>query len=401
MSGNRLIVLGLFVLSLIGISFFGGPVTYGFFFLLLIVPVVSLFYAFITYIRFRIYQRIESVTVVAGSLTPYYLSLQNEDPYTISGIRVSYYDDFSSIDELTGDTEYELLPHTGIREESRLICRYRGEYTVGVRTVTVQDYLRLFAITFKNREPLRVTVMPHLTVLDELRYATDVSVTARDSQTDLSSPDVLVRDYIPGDDIRSINWKATARTGKPMVRTRIGEDTAGIAIIMDSCRYSDALADYLPLENKILETALALAYYYAGHGIGTVVYSHQSAPYRYALDSLSDFEELYGELSSFRFDAKNTHEDLFGAATGDRALYEADAVIYVLAKWSTPAAYLASDLEKRSVPVQVYLIGDGQRKDEPDKADGHTDGAGADGLASSDRISFIRVGCEDRLEEVL
>ena len=38
-----------------------------------------------------------------------------------------------------------------------------------------------------------------------------------------------------------------------------------------------------------------------------------------------------------------------------------------------------------SVPVQVYLIGDGQRKNDPDE----------------DIISFIRVGCEDRLEEVL
>lgn len=52
-----------------------------------------------------------------------------------------------------------------------------------------------------------------------------------------------VREYTPGDDIRSIDWNVTARTGTPFVKKFVEERQLTIMILLDismSCRYGTA-----------------------------------------------------------------------------------------------------------------------------------------------------------------
>lgn len=58
--------------------------------------------------------------------------LMNEFPFAFAGVRVGFFSSFSSIKGLNDDEEYELLPKTGIREDTELVCKYRGEYEVGI-----------------------------------------------------------------------------------------------------------------------------------------------------------------------------------------------------------------------------------------------------------------------------
>ncbi len=42
-----------------------------------------------------------------------------------------------------------------------------------------------------------------------------------------------LRDYLPGDDIRTIDWRVTARTGKPFVRVYDEEKDRPALIVVD------------------------------------------------------------------------------------------------------------------------------------------------------------------------
>lgn len=382
---NRLIALAAFILSLVAISLVGGAASYGFFYFVLIVPAVSLIYSIIVFIRFKVYQRLDVNSPVAGSPAAYYFTLRNEDRFAHSAVRVGFFTDFSDISGVDSDTEYELLPGCGINNETRLICRYRGEYEVGIRTVTVTDYLRLFNITFKNREKLRVTVAPKLEILDNVVGLDDVLLAARDAHTEKNDPDVLFRDYVPGDDIRRINWKALARTGKPMVRKYIGENTPDINLIMDPHRYSDEPSVYLPIENKIIETLLAVSYYCLQKGITEVVYTYEARLNVHALSGTDSFEEFYSRMSAYHFGAVS-QEEVFAEISGGHISADAAAYILILHEWSMGARVFAEQLSKYRIPVMVYLIGDGA-DDMPDVS----------GLKS---VRFMKIGCEDRLSEV-
>ncbi len=354
---NRIIALLLFIISLIVISLYGGPVAYGFFFFTVFVPLISLIYTFIVYSRFRIYQEIGTRTLTAGNATPFYFTLQNEDFFAHSGIRVHFFSDFSEIYGLGEDSEYVLFPRSGIKKETILTCKYRGEYEVGIKSVTITDYLRLFSITFKNRETLKATVIPRIDIIE----GTDLDETVRASgnvQKSMQVPDIPVRDYVPGDDIRIINWKATARSGKPVVRTYSGENSQSVCIIMDPVRYSSDPAGYLPLENKILETTIALSYYFSSKGISTKVCSFKDKIVKYDFSDISRFQSSYRSLSSFAFRPACDSDRFFTDCSADPEILSASSHVFVLHEWSAGAGHLSDILSRYSTVSSVLIVTD-------------------------------------------
>ena len=385
MKRNGFIALGLFILSLIIISNIGGPASYGFFFFTLFVPLVSFIYTIVVFIRFKIYQSIDTRTVTAGNATPFFFTLQNEDLFTHSGVRTHFFTDFSSITDLD-DEEYELMPHTGIRRETLLLCRYRGEYDVGIKSVTVTDYLKLFSITFRNRETLKAIVLPRLEMLPDTVSPESVIDPAGSLSRERKLPDIPVREYVPGDDIRFINWRATARTGKPQVKTFTGEESPSCRILMDPFRYSENPGDYLPLENKILEAVLALTYFLAEHGIGVSIYAYSEKLLKYRVGGTEDFEEFYNAMSGFSFRKSNTHKEFFAACDSDETITDCSSVIYILHEWSDAARLYSERLSGYSIRQNLYLV--------TDRSEGFK--AGAD-----DHLGYKVIGYEDRISEVL
>ena len=78
---KRTLVWGLlWILSLVGISFFGGPISYGFFALMTLIPAVAWLYLFLVFICFRIYQKAGTNTLTVGKPVDFYFTLVNEFP---------------------------------------------------------------------------------------------------------------------------------------------------------------------------------------------------------------------------------------------------------------------------------------------------------------------------------
>ena len=382
---NRLIAIALLILSIVAISFYGGPVTYWFFFLCVLVPAVSAGYCFLVYLRYRIYQVIVTKNVVVGSPTDYYFTLQNEDFYSFAGVKVEFFSDFSFISELNENNEYELPPQLGLKKETVLVCKYRGEYDVGIRNIIVQDYLRLFSFNFKNKENLRAIVMPRLEILETLRhpYSPDVY---KDSRINPTEQDVLVREYIPGDDIRNINWKISAHMGKPYVRTKTGLENPSIAIIMDSCRFGKDMEDFLPLENKVLETTIAVVYYYLSKGINASVFTYEGAPKKYSLQGMASFEDFYAAMGAFAFKEENTSDKLFKSVWGAN-ITSCSMAYMIIHELDEKALVQIEELNKNGLPVTVYHISDDEKK-----------------LKDADfgkNTEYTHIGYEDKLKEVL
>lgn len=359
MKRNRIIYMILWILSLIWISFFGGTVSYGFFITLTFLPFVLLVYLLAVYCFFRIYQQIDNKRLVAGRMVPFYFTLKNEYHFGFCSIKVCFYSSFSDISGLDDDTEYELLPKSGIKKHTQLVCRYRGEYEVGIKTVEIVDFFRLIRIRYKNKEPLRVFVRPDLIKLPAVLSLDDSQNMFRNSLINPSIPDTDVRKYCDGDDIRMINWKASARTGELIVRKMIAQEREAVSIVMGSERFSEDMPQYLPLENKILELSLALAYFFIRNNIPLkFFYLDADRLHQVNVDSLEGFDAFYEEVASVSFKKENKESVLLETVCGSNSLFDCRSSFFVIHEWNADVTGAARILRENNVYTVACVVND-------------------------------------------
>lgn len=86
-----------------------------------------------------------------------------------------------------------------------------------------------------------------------------------------------LREWVPGDDTRSIDWKATARRGKTMARTYEDERRQQVLIMVDAGRLLTAEIDGRARLESAIDAALQLAYSAVEHDddVGLLVFADQ------------------------------------------------------------------------------------------------------------------------------
>ncbi|MFF4100248.1 DUF58 domain-containing protein [Streptomyces sp. NPDC001903] len=149
------------------------------------------------------------------------------------------------------------------RITTRLLPTRRGDRQADRVTIRSYGPLGLLARQGTHTVPWTVRVLPPFTSrkhlpsrlarLRELDGRT--SVLTRGEGTEFDS----LRDYVPGDDTRSIDWRATARQDKVAVRTWRPERDRHILICLDTGRTSAGRVGDAPRLDSAMDAALLLA----------------------------------------------------------------------------------------------------------------------------------------------
>ncbi|MDY7526713.1 MULTISPECIES: DUF58 domain-containing protein [unclassified Cryobacterium] len=154
----------------------------------------------------------------------------------------------------TGERRLVSLPLTPFRRGERRVDR-----------VTIRSYgpLGLWARQATLEAPGRIRVLPpfnarkhlpsRITRLKELDGRTSVLVRGQGTEFD------SLREYVRGDDVRSIDWRATARHNDVVVRTWRPERDRRVVIVIDTGRTSAARIDNETRLDTAFEAALLLA----------------------------------------------------------------------------------------------------------------------------------------------
>ncbi len=152
-------------------------------------------------------------------------------------------------------------------ERRRLVARLtptrRGDRTAAHVTIRSIGPLRLAGRQRRHRVPWSVRVLPPFTSrkflpeklarLRELDGA--VTLNRRGQGTEFDS----LREYVDGDDVRSIDWRATARGGGVVVRTWRPERDRRLVCVLDTGRTSAARVGDIPRLDAALDACLLLA----------------------------------------------------------------------------------------------------------------------------------------------
>ncbi len=131
-----------------------------------------------------------------------------------------------------------LGPHHGTVLPVAVPTERRGVITVGPLTVARQDPLGLLRREMTWRDVHHVHVHPRTVLLppNSAGLVRDLEGQSSRRLTDSDLSFHAVREYVPGDAMRHIHWKSTAKTGQLMVRQYEESQTARLAVLFDARR---------------------------------------------------------------------------------------------------------------------------------------------------------------------
>jgi len=174
------------------------------------------------------------------------LSLGDENLVTVEvandgprSVEVQVRDEFpegfaSSVSVLEG----RVAPEAVVQLSYSLRPRRRGDYRFGALNLRRRSVLGLFWRQTRSEEPLAVRVFPSLREIRKYELLVrrgrlhEVGLVATRLQG-VGTEFERLRDYLPDDDYRRINWKATARTGRPITVEYEVERAQNVVILLD------------------------------------------------------------------------------------------------------------------------------------------------------------------------
>ncbi|MBR9861606.1 DUF58 domain-containing protein [bacterium] len=179
-----------------------------------------------------------------------YATIYDEIPYQFNLRELKF--DISLNSLKTRTLEYEILPSV------------RGEYQYGNIIVSVKSPLRLVNRRYEIEAVETVAVYPSFVNLQRynlqnFRMFTSEYGIQKTRRIGHSTEFEQIKDYVKGDDIRHINWKASAKKNQLMVNQYTDEKAKQIFSVIDTGRAMEMPFNGLSLLDHAINASLALS----------------------------------------------------------------------------------------------------------------------------------------------
>jgi uncharacterized protein (DUF58 family) len=330
MRKSRVLFICLFFLALSFTYFNGGKVPYMLLYTMLILPVISIAFTLVIYLRFKFGQDLDKRFVTKGDKVNFIFSINNEDFFPYPYLRVSFHGSNTIFENQYQIKSFSLNPFSGRNYNFELQCNYRGNYEIGIDYVEIEDVFGLLKLRYTLDEPKYITVYPKIIYLEKFRLKTDFTSEAQtilntreEDMTTISD----VRKYQYGDSLRRIHWKLTARTQELMVKKFQSTSETNTLMMLDLKSNNFSLGENIILEDKLIEAAVAVLYYCLYKWIPVELVYFSDTLYSISAKNHLMFNEIYEALAKVKFNGEIAVEDLLEIYS-ENALNSTNVVLF-------------------------------------------------------------------------
>jgi uncharacterized protein (DUF58 family) len=174
-----------------------------------------------------------------------------------------------------------------------------------------------------------------------------------------------VREYVPGDDVRAIDWNVTARTGVPHVKKYVEERDLTVLLVLDVSASQAFGSKYLTKRDLMAELAALLAFAAVKNNdrVGALLFTdrlERFIPPRKGVD-----HALAIARDALYLEPKGRATDLSLALRSAAALLKQRAVVFVISDFLSPAYEKAIKTMNRRHDVVAVPITDPRETEMP------------------------------------
>lgn len=168
-----------------------------------------------------------------------------------------------------------VTPGQGSEIKLLLSSRYAGRVDVRIEAFQVFDLLHMFCLRGCEKTDASVIVWPAFSEAEEETLQSCVEGFPQENEmkkrgTDYN-PDYEIREYIPGDELKNIHWKLSAKQEQLMVRERLRTGRDKISVLLplgDNRELNDDLIEALySLGRLLLQKEYPIQLYWPGRGV--------------------------------------------------------------------------------------------------------------------------------------
>ena len=157
---------------------------------------------------------------------------------------------------------FYLGPFSQITRRHQVTCLRRGHYEVGSVALTAGDLMAAWMVNRQMNLSCALDVYPRLLSEDELnmpstRWQGEVAV----KRWIMPDPFLVsgIRDYRPGDPLRDVHWRASARTGTLQVKTRDYTADPRMLVVLNVQASEEQWGDLMDYEQEGIEQGIRIA----------------------------------------------------------------------------------------------------------------------------------------------
>ncbi len=243
---------------------------------MLAAPLLSVLFAWYASRFLRVSMKVPD-TLQKGRHFPVKVHVESDGKLPVPFLRVQLAQDANFVRDDERPAQAAMIPREPLDIDYGMTAQYAGSGMISCGSLAVSDYLGLFSFRVKELPaPAAVGVIPEVPSLtgaaNMLRTVSNMVLTMDEEEeessasfTNQSLPGYVHRDYVPGDNLRRINWKLSAKRNRLMVRMDEAASAVRPTVILDLQHEIDVPA--LKRRETMLEGALGFLLLLVRQGI--------------------------------------------------------------------------------------------------------------------------------------
>jgi uncharacterized protein (DUF58 family) len=329
------------------------------FYSLLMLPIISLVHLGFTYTVFRLTHDVDQRFVSKGDTVTYRLSLHNATPFILAPMTIHYLSskELFHLEEDNKNAWLVLYPKSQRDLHKNLTCFYRGNYSVGVDYIKMQDFFGFFGIHYKDIEQHKILVYPNLhefksDVMRQVMSETAETIVGHDFGSSTVFTDV--RKYQPGDSLNKIHWKLSAKKNTWISKEYMGHVTNTTYLFLDTYDLDLSIDHRIIYEDYMVEGCISLVHYLLSDRVELKLYYDYHGIQNINGKERSAFNMFYDAFAHMTF----YHENNYTKMINKVLLLEKESSHLIFATQQIQPEFvdLLVQLKSRNFEITVVLV---------------------------------------------
>ncbi len=194
-------------------------------------------------VRLEVKRTSKEISIYEGDEVWIELSLKNRGK-TLTYLEV--YDSLPSDVKVVEGSNHQILKLEEDEKKTiryKIACPFRGDIEIGPVRLRYRDPFNFHVEEWTSDEPMNLFVLPDLEEMENVNvrplYTRSWLGNIKSRSMGIGSEFFSLREYLPEDEMKKINWKATARFLEPMANEFVGERMGDVIIVVDGHRLSN------------------------------------------------------------------------------------------------------------------------------------------------------------------